>query len=801
MPPVPHIAFVQGAGGLSQRIFSGRATLSGLGRDLRLVVDGRALHLAYKDVHPGEDGLCEAMAENEDVHIETRLVPGPGYVEVVSQLTALRPLTLSSFEHAYTAHDLSRWGRLDHLWLPVVKSEIRRAVGKPALRTPCIVAQEKDRSAALVADVDAFERAQRLPPVLDFERPATLKVGLAAGHPAGEGLLRRNRSEGALLPDHDVMTLSFVIVLADGVQPQGGLGSALRFAWARFGEPRLDDLAPQTLPFDDYARYAYDAAFDRFDLWRDVFLEAGPAGGIACRIKRPPAQPDALPARKRFERSVRVRAGLGGALPWRRRRKILRRGADFANDHLHFTTRANQLRSAYGMAHYARRWKDPKLQSSAREIIRLALAAPVEKGLFPSVYVGTPDRPAWVRGTKGAFFDDRYSVPDLCESALWMVRLATDLGIDAGLIDRARALGETLQRLQVEGGALPARVSVNPLGGVHGSGRVRPRGPTAIAGALFARLGKILKDDRFMEAAREAGRCVINDLAPAHRWQDLETFFSWGSRPARWRDRQTGIRPQSILPMAWAADLLLLLHAKDKEGWLAPALAVLDELLFHQQIWNADFLDFDTRGGFGATNIDARWSDPRQALFAPLLLRAHEATGAREYGLRAAAALRAGFTLMRIPENEKLAPAVMAGLTEGEYGMTVAGYEWRDGEARPDPDLSFDWGSGSACAAAAWVQEHYGDLFVNLSGRTAVGLNGCRVRKARITKTGIDLRIERLGDAEPRHRNPLARDKARTLVLRARGPSEGKLRVRIDGADLGAIDRRRLLRGFPLPQS
>ena len=155
---------------------------------------------------------------------------------------------------------------------------------------------------------------------------------------------------------------------------------------------------------------------------------------------------------------------------------------------------------------------------------------------------------------------------------------------------------------------------------------------------------------------------------------------------------------------------------------------------------------------------------------------------------------------MRIPENEKLAPGIMAGLTEGEYGMTVGWYEWRDGEARPDPDLSFDWGSGSTCAAAAWVQEHYGDLFVNLSGRTAVGLNGCRVAKARVSKKLIELRIERLGDSEPMHRNPLAREKARALVLRARGPSDSKVRLRIDGADLGMIDRRRLLRGFTLPR-
>ena len=93
--------------------------------------------------------------------------------------------------------------------------------------------------------------------------------------------------------------------------------------------------------------------------------------------------------------------------------------------------------------------------------------------------------------------------------------------------------------------------------------------------------------------------------------------------------------------MIWAVDLMLTLREAGETGWLDPALAILDELLMYQQIWDAHFLPFDTRGGFGVMNTDTQWNDARQAFCVPLLLRAFDATGSSEYALRAAAALRA----------------------------------------------------------------------------------------------------------------------------------------------------------------
>jgi hypothetical protein len=798
----PHIAFVAGDEGLSQSISAEHASLSGARRDLRLVLDGRPRHVLYKAAYPADGGAVEAIAEREEIHVETRLTPRPGRVDVVSRLTALKPIRLSSFEHAYAAHGLERRGALDDLWIPHLKGGANRVIGRHVFRSPCIVAQRQDRVAALVPNLDALEGEQLLPPVLDFERPATLRLGIASHRAAGEGAFERTPGEGVLLQNHESLALSFSIFLAYGVAPRRGLGTVLRYLWKRFGEPRLEGMDPQRLCFDDLARYAYDNAFERYDLWRDVFIEEGTAGGFAVRTLRPALRETHPVLPKRYQRRVKAQHLLSRALPWRQRLGLIKNVATGEADHIHFSTWFNQLRTAYGMAHFARKWGDEKLADAAAAIVRLALAAPVERGLFPAAYVGTPDRPAWLRGTRAHFIERRFALTDLCESARWMIALATDLGFDDRLIARARALGETLLEVQNPQGAVPAWLTLVRGGRVRGAGPLRAHAPTAMAGSLLARLARSGGGERFLAGARAAATHVVQQVWPKHAWLDFETLFSASTQGGtRWRDRQTGLPPQNTLSMSWAVDLLLTLRELGEPGWLDPALAILDELLLYQQLWDAPFLRFDTRGGFGVMNTDAAWSDARQALFVPLLLRTYDATGKREYALRAAAALRASFTLMLVPENADVAPGNTQGMTEQDYGATAENYGRSPADARPSAAITFDWGSGTACTAAAWVQRRYGDVYVDFSGRTAFGLNACRVREARITRDAIDLALDRLPPAAPMHRTPLPRETAEALLLRAGGLSLPRVRVRIDGEDRGLVDLKTLREGLVLPPS
>jgi hypothetical protein len=121
-------------------------------------------------------------------------------------------------------------------------------------------------------------------------------------------------------------------------------------------------------------------------------------------------------------------------------------------------------------------------------------------------------------------------------------------------------------------------------------------------------------------------------------------------------------------------------------------------------------------------------------------------------------------------------------------------------DARAPGPITFDWGSGSACAAAAWVERRYGDLLVDAARGLAFGLNGCRVREARLSPGAIELVLDRLAPAQPIHRNPLPRRLTGTLRLRARGLAVKRARVIIDGVDLGHMAREALEAGVVLTQ-
>jgi hypothetical protein len=121
----------------------------------------------------------------------------------------------------------------------------------------------------------------------------------------------------------------------------------------------------------------------------------------------------------------------------------------------------------------------------------------------------------------------------------------------------------------------------------------------------------------------------------------------------------------------------------------------VDLLLLYQQIWNAPFLSFDTRG-FGVMNTDAEWNDARQASFSTLLMDLYELTGEPELFHRGVAALLAAFTLMHRESEDR-------GAISENYG-----HAGRD--AHIQGYVMPDWGAGTACSASGMAQIRWGDL-------------------------------------------------------------------------------------------
>jgi len=239
------------------------------------------------------------------------------------------------------------------------------------------------------------------------------------------------------------------------------------------------------------------------------------------------------------------------------------------------------------------------------------------------------------------------------------------------------------------------------------------------------------------------------------------------------------------LCISWTADLMGNLYRCTREQrYLTYGRAALDTLLLFQQIWDAPFLDIDTRGGFSSINNDAEWNDARQALFAILLMEWYEITGEAELFQRGISALRAAFTLMYLEEHRKVAPANVRPMSPADRGAVAENYGHVGLDVKIEGYIMPDWGAGTAVSAAALAQKRWGDLFIDAARGIAFGLNGCRVRRAEIQEAAFDLEIEELYDS--------------LLIVKCAGLKAPKIELTINGRSRGTFDRALLEQGVPI---
>jgi hypothetical protein len=801
-------------GGYSQRVLSDDGHtlfLDASGGDIALNLGGRELLLKYDQARIMETGKeharLRAIITRPEFEITTTFqLWKNGAIDVATSFAARTEMPLSSIEHRYifppTAGASRSW---DFLWLPNLKARRSHLAGQHTFRSPCAIIQKGSVMAALIPALNLIEADMPLPAALDFREPGELRCGLVAHKPTGHLFFERKPREAILLTPGRSVRFGFRMVGADDAPARLGAGPVARMLWQQYGKPYMESLQPQTLTFDDFARYAYDGFFERQGIWRGFELDGQQVGGTSVRLYRSHLAAEGTPPSPAYSRKVMWHYLFSGALKPLDKIHFLLDALRKRSDAHFFGCWFNNLRTAYGLAHYGQKWGDERLTDAARRIRDLILAAPARAGLFPVAYVGTKKRPAWLNGTRAFFLSRDYGVADLCETGIWLLRFYLDIEREPALLQRCQDLAEALLSAQTEDGAFPAWLHVG-----NGNGRSTPQaagpqaaGPlaasatTAAAGRFLAALSHITHDPILMDAARRAADFIIDRVWPAGEWFDFETFYSCSTRPLSWRDAESGVPPQSTLAISWAAELLAQVYRSSEEPrYLTYGLATLDLLLLFQQVWNASFLSYHTFGGFGVMNTDGEWSDARQALFVPLLLDYYEITGDAEYFERAVAALRASFVLMHAPENAPAAPGNTPGVTESDYGAMPENYGHAGIDRKIGGYLHPDWGSGSACAAAACVQQHYGDVFMDATRGAAFGINGCRVLSAHVSVRVIDLQIERLPlyDA-PAHCTPLPREVARGILIRCVGLTAREMTLWVNNHDLGTHSAQELAAG------
>ena len=633
------------------------------------------------------------------------------WIEISAECAVVGDRTLSRFDVTWEFLSSPDNGiRPDFLYSPCLIPNEGEVIGQHMFRSPAAIAQHGDVALSLEPALESIERDPPMGAFLELLSPkgrhrfTTLSYGVAAYRVTRHVYFTTNEVPPARLTDTAVR-FTCALRVETGVPERRGHQAVVRAMWDAHGRKWLSDVQPQVLPFQSYYDYAYDYADAH--LWREMELDGRRIG--AMTISR-----------------------------------------EYAGD-VWFQAWFNQLRTAWGLYWWARRVGDEERMSKALATRDLVLSAPQDRGLFPTIAVfgekdGEPTL-RWVASTLQGGGPDLYHLVDSSLVATWLLRWHTELVADERTVSFCSAYAEALREHQRRDGSWPEYLNVRnhecateyDLPGAAkacDSGYVKgmvehwgthrlDRSAESAANALFlAEYSRVIGGEegkRSLGAAKLGAEFLKNDVIPAHKWFDYETFFSCSPKSLDFYDRRSNQHPQNTLSMSWAAESFrVLAEITGDDEYRELAISLTDYLCLYQQVWSPPFLSFYGFGGFGVMNTDGEWNDARQAIFADELAAMYQLTGRREYLERAVAATRASFATAYIPENAVICPKI--------YTRTPTGYADENyahgGHDTPAGPTSLDWGIGSGVTAAARLLHWFGDAWVDSEEGWAVGVDG-----------------------------------------------------------------------------
>lgn len=587
----------------------------------------------------------------------------------------------------------------EQVWIPHLAPEPGMVIGDAVFRAPAVVIASASVVLVFIVDVDDVARADGWRAWLDYEHPSSTLTLAAGAYREGEQHVLYERCP-ARLGDARVALRLHVLASEQGSDCDNPYGLAARWLWERWGRPGCERAAPAPLSrlMERVVQWAFASGWSE-SVWQSVQLPGTPDAGapvFIVDVGRHPSVP---------------RAQRG----WREPRSIWNQAW--------FSTQ----RCANGLLRYARQVGSAELEQRARQMTRIALAAPQRDGLFPAVLIGGSGADGENDPSAWRWSNSNRRPPGVSEHACHIVDAAFScrmllewhaLSGDAEALAFVERFCERLIALQQPSGAFPGWVE--PDGSIPGELAEGPESAVAVAllFELAERHGAASSGDasRLIAAARR-GLPWLSTVAREGRWEDFETFYScsrWGASEQRGRRVvRNGVYKQNTLSIAWCAQAFLCAaRATGEAQWRRLARRCLDELSLYQAVWDPPFLPAPAHGGFGVMNADCEWNDARQSLFAPLYLELGRELGDRELIERGCSALRASFSMMYCPENAALARAYeqrfpFFGPESYGFMMENQGHDL----AQPIGTFTiFTWGNGSALAAAATVRDLFPEL-------------------------------------------------------------------------------------------
>ena len=614
-------------------------------------------------------------------------------------------------------------GNPDFWWAPHLAPDEGDCIAQHVFRSPALIAMSGQKAVVIVPDLDICGANQATPWFLDMDAPTkVLRLGL--GKTKIVGHVQYHRAPGMVLGPGKVELGFFITAYEDRQQPHNPWSRVTEFLWKRWGHPLYEKGEPLRVPMDAYVRHTYNWAFTSWKeaIWQELAINGARVGApkFIANTTESPNYPG--PKDQREFLSIWNQAWF------------------------------SSLRSAIGVARFARKTNDAFLREKANLTKAFALAAPMKDGLFPSVYRTEMERikvggvlvnrsKGWQTGywtnsdrvpRERGVTDRWFHILDASWTALMMLRWHEEIEPDPKLVEYAERYARKLLSLQDDKGFFPAWIdpdTMKPADALQNSPE------TAMSVIFLLKLSRVTRKELYRRSALKAVDALLVEIVPDGRWEDYETYWScsgWGKEKFLGkRVPRNAMYKKNTLSMFWTAEALLETYRiTQRKEYLDWGRRVLDELSMFQQAWQPPFIYIPALGGFGVMNFDGEWNDSRQSLFCELYMDYYKETGDAALFERGVAALKAGFVMMYCPENPRakvLWEKVWPFFNDKDYGFTMENYGHggevnREGEGIGSFTI-YDWGNGSAAEARNRVYDHYGDVYVDRVRRQSFAID------------------------------------------------------------------------------
>jgi hypothetical protein len=281
---------------------------------------------------------------------------------------------------------------------------------------------QKGRIAALLyPDVEVLAENRNMETILDIDAKngvcngTLLTYGFCAHRLTGHVYYSTDASMIRSVPGD--LHLAADLVLDANAEPFGAYGQAVEYTWAKYGHRYFDQIKPQMMPFADYAKVCYPAAFnEQYGTnklgWFEVTIDGKTCGGISS-------------------------------------------GWGFTEGWVSWQSWFNQLRSAWGLRWWGKKLGNADWVDKADKMLNLALAAPMDRGACPTTYQSR--QKAW----KGTLISPDpkcyYDLTNMAWKGIWMLRWLefSDCPRREEIIAQCKAMADLMVSKQNQDGSIP----------------------------------------------------------------------------------------------------------------------------------------------------------------------------------------------------------------------------------------------------------------------------------------------------------------------------------------------------------